>query len=179
MVLTVDESGLIPGIRLIASPNCDERPPGCAIELVVIHNISLPPGEFGGPGIVELFTGKLNPDAHPYYRELAELRVSAHFVIRRSGEIIQFVACGSRAWHAGVSSWRGKSHCNDFSLGVELEGADEIPFEDRQYTQLAALTRALQAQYPITAIAGHSDVAPGRKTDPGPCFDWVRYRSMI
>lgn len=100
-------------------------------------------------------------------------------MIRRSGEIIQFVACGSRAWHAGVSSWRGKSHCNDFSLGVELEGADEIPFEDRQYTQLAALTRALQAQYPITAIAGHSDVAPGRKTDPGPCFDWVRYRSMI
>jgi len=179
MPLTVDESGLVAGVRYIASPNCDERPRGCAIELLVIHNISLPPGEFGGPGILELFTGKLNPDAHPYYRELTELRVSSHFVIRRSGKIIQFVACGRRAWHAGVSSWRGKTRCNDFSLGVELEGTDDSLFEDRQYERLAALTRALQAKYPIADIVGHSDIAPGRKTDPGPHFDWLRYRSMI
>ena len=179
MPMTVDESGLIEGVRYIASPNCDERPAGCAIELLVIHSISLPPGEFGGPGIVELFTGKLNPDAHPYYRELTELRVSSHFVIRRSGEIIQFVPCRGRSWHAGVSSWRGKPRCNDFSLGIELEGTDDSLFEDPQYERLVALTRALQAKYPIADIVGHSDIAPGRKTDPGPSFNWPRYRSMI
>ena len=179
MPLTVDESGSIAGISHIPSPNCDERPVGCAIELLVIHNISLPPGEFGGPGIVDLFTGRLNPDVHPYYREIAELRVSTHFLIRRDGGIVQFVSCGKRAWHAGDSCWRGCSRCNDFSLGIELEGTDDQPFEDAQYKRLAELTRALQAKYPIIDIVGHSDIVPGRKTDPGPCFDWARYRELL
>ena len=159
--------------------NSDERPAGTAIELLVIHNISLPPGEFGGPGIIDLFTGKLDPDAHPYYREIAELQVSAHFLLRRTGEIIQFVACDKRAWHAGESSWRGRSRCNDFSLGIELEGADDRPFEAVQYERLAAIMRVLQAKYPIAEVVGHCDIAPGRKTDPGPCFDWVRYRKLL
>lgn len=177
MIATDD--GLLRGIRYIASPNCDARPVGSAIELLVIHNISLPPGEFGGPGIIDLFTSKLDLDAHPYYREIAGLKVSSHFLIRRDGEIIQFVACDQRAWHAGESSWRGRERCNDFSIGIELEGTDDVPFEDVQYERLAELTRALNANYQITDIVGHSDIAPGRKTDPGPCFDWVRYRSLI
>lgn len=179
MPLTVDESGLIADTRYILSPNCDERPAGGLIELLVIHNISLPPGEFGGPGIAELFTNRLNPDAHPYYRELAGLMVSAHFLIRRSGELIQFVPCGKRAWHAGESSWRGRSRCNDFSLGIELEGTDDRPFADAQYQRLAELTLALRAKYPGTGIVGHSEIAPGRKTDPGPCFDWARYQELL
>ncbi len=166
-------------MRYIASPNCDQRPSGSAIELLVIHNISLPPGEFGGPGIIELFTNRLDPGAHPYYRDVAALQVAAHFLIRRDGDVIQFVPCGKRAWHAGESSWRGRSRCNDFSLGIELEGANDVPFEDAQYARLAALTRALQAQYPIVDIVGHSDIAAGRKTDPGPCFDWGRYRDLL
>jgi len=149
------------------------------VELLVIHNISLPPGEFGGPGIIDLFTNRLDPASHPYYRELAALEVSSHFLIRRDGELIQFVPCGKRAWHAGASSWRGRSRCNDFSIGIELEGTDAQPFEDAQYERLAALTRALTAKYPIAATVGHSDVAPGRKTDPGPCFDWPRYRELL
>ena len=177
MIATDD--GLLRGIRYIASPNCDARPVGSAIELLVIHNISLPPGEFGGPGIIDLFTSKLDRDAHSYYREIAGLKVSSHFLIRRDGEIIQFVACDQRAWHAGESSWRGRERCNDFSIGIELEGTDDVPFEDVQYERLAELTRALNANYQITGIVGHSDIAPGRKTDPGPCFDWVRYRSLI
>ena len=177
MIATDD--GLLRGIRYIASPNCDARPVGSAIELLVIHNISLPPGEFGGPGIIDLFTSKLDRDAHSYYREIAGLKVSSHFLIRRDGEIIQFVACDQRAWHAGESSWRGRERCNDFSIGIELEGTDDVPFEDVQYERLAELTRALNANYQITDIVGHSDIAPGRKTDPGPCFDWVRYRSLI
>ena len=177
--MRIDSCGLFEGVHFIASPNCDERPAGSAIELLVIHNISLPPGEFGGPGIVELFTNCLDPDAHPYYREIAGRKVSAHFLIRRDGELIQFVPCGRRAWHAGESSWRGRSHCNDFSVGIELEGTDDMPFEDAQYARLAALARSLAARYPGIESVGHSDIAPGRKTDPGPRFDWARYRAMI
>ena len=177
--MTMDESGWIAGIRQLPSPNCDARPAGSAIELLVIHNISLPPGEFGGPGIVELFTNRLDPGAHPYYREIAGRRVSAHFLIRRDGELLQFVPCGLRAWHAGESNWRGRSRCNDFSIGIELEGTDDVPFEDAQYRRLAGLARALATAYPGIPSVGHSDIAPGRKTDPGPCFDWARYRSLI
>lgn len=158
-----------------ASPNFDERPSGARIELLVIHAISLPPGEFGGRGIEELFLNRLDPADHPYYAGIAHLRVSAHFVVRRDGTPVQFVSCASRAWHAGVSCWNGRPRCNDFSIGIELEGTDDEPFESAQYETLAILTRALQAAYPIAAIVGHRDIAPGRKTDPGPFFDWPRY----
>lgn len=171
-------TGWVSGVRKIASPNCDARSPGTAIELLVIHNISLPPGEFDGPAIVQLFTNTLDTGSHPYYAQLDGLRVSAHFLIRRDGTIIQFVPCSKRAWHAGVSSWQGRSACNDFSLGVELEGSDQTPFNDQQYTALIRLTRLLQRAYPLRAIVGHTDIAPGRKTDPGPCFDWPRYLAM-
>jgi len=147
--------------------------------LIVIHNISLPPGRFGGSGIVDLFLNHLDPAAHPYYAGIAQLRVSAHFLIRRDGELIQFVACAQRAWHAGVSCWRGRERCNDFSLGIELEGSDEKPFEDAQYARLAALVRVLRGRYPIADIAGHSDIAPDRKTDPGPYFDWQRFHRLL
>jgi N-acetyl-anhydromuramoyl-L-alanine amidase len=174
-------SGLLSAAAYVASPNCDDRPGGANIELLVIHNISLPPGEFGGPGIVDLFTNHLDPRAHPYYREIQGLKVSSHFLIRRDGELIQFVPCVRRAWHAGQSAWRGRSRCNDFSVGVELEGADDQPFADPQYAVLADLTRALQRAYPIQDCVGHSDIAfpQGRKTDPGPYFDWARFRSSI
>lgn len=173
------EEGRVEGVPYFASPHCDDRPAGTAIELLVIHAISLPPGEFGGPGIVELFTRRLDPAAHPYYATIATLQVSAHFLIRRDGELMQFVPCAKRAWHAGASEWCGRSRCNDFSIGIELEGSDDVPFEAAQYEVLARLTRALQARYPITGIAGHSEIAPGRKTDPGPRFDWARYRALI
>jgi AmpD protein len=177
--LRLDTAGLLKGARLIPSPNCDERPAGCAVELVIIHHISLPPGKFGGPGILEFFTNRLNPATHPYYATIAGMKVSAHFVVRRDGELIQFVPCGRRAWHAGESSWKGRNRCNDFSIGIELEGTDQAPFTDAQYGRLAALTGALQARYPIRDIVGHSDVAPGRKGDPGPRFDWARYRALV
>lgn len=167
------------GTRFIPSPNFDERPAGCDISLLVIHNISLPPDKFGGNGVIELFTNSLDLEAHPYYSQLRGLKVSAHFFIRRSGEIIQFVPCEKRAWHAGESCWEGRARCNDYSLGIELEGTDTVPFTDAQYAALVPLTRALQKTYPISSIAGHSDVAPGRKTDPGPCFDWARYRAAL
>jgi N-acetyl-anhydromuramoyl-L-alanine amidase len=172
-------AGLIKEARLIASPNCDDRPPGCAVDLLVIHHISLPPGEFGGAGIVQLFTNAIDPAAHPYFETIAGTRVSAHFLIRRDGQLLQFVPCAKRAWHAGESSWKGRSRCNDFSIGIELEGTGDVPFTPPQYRRLAALTRALQARYPIRDIVGHSDIAPGRKTDPGPHFDWARYRRML
>ena len=161
------------------SPNCDERPPGTAIDLLILHAISLPPGAFGGPGIDELFLNRLDPSAHPYYAGIAQLRVSAHFVIRRDGRCTQFVPCVKRAWHAGESSWRGRERCNDFSIGVELEGTEDVPFENAQYLALARVTQALLRAYPIADIAGHAEVAPGRKTDPGPHFDWPRYRRLI
>lgn len=172
--LHVEAGGVIPEAGQIASPNCDERPDGCAIDLIVIHNISLPPGAFGGDGVIELFTNRLNPEDHPYYREIHHLKVSAHFFIRRNGELIQFVPCDKRAWHAGVSQWQGRERCNDFSIGIELEGDDETPFEEAQYATLNALLTALREVYPVAAVMGHSDIAPGRKTDPGPCFDWGR-----
>ena len=155
------------------SPNHDARPDGVEPELLVIHNISLPPGEFGGRAIDALFTNTLDHEAHAYYEGLRALRVSSHFLIRRDGALVQFVACGQRAWHAGVSSFGGRERCNDFSIGIELEGDDSHPFEPAQYTTLSALADALTTRYPITAIAGHSEIAPGRKTDPGPCFDWT------
>jgi len=172
-------SGLVEGVRYLLSPNWDERPPGTRIELIVVHAISLPPGEFGGHAIDQLFMNTLNTAAHPYYATLVGLRVSAHFVIRRTGELTQFVPCVRRAWHAGLSQWRGRVACNDFSVGIELEGCDDQPFEAVQYSLLAELTKALEAAYPIADIVGHSDIAPGRKTDPGPHFDWALYRGLI
>lgn len=133
---------------------------------------------FGGPGIIELFTNRIDPASHPYYAQIASLRVSSHFLIRRDGALLQFVPCAKRAWHAGESSWRGRERCNDFSVGVELEGTDDLPYEGGQYVTLARLTRALARRYGIETAVGHSDVAPGRKTDPGPAFDWMRYRRM-
>ena len=177
--MMVDAAGRVDCARYLASPNCDERPPGEAITLLVIHNISLPPGEFGGDGVARLFTNELDHAAHPYYRTLASVRVSAHFLIRRSGELLQFVPCAKRAWHAGESAWCGRSRCNDFSIGIELEGADDVTYAEPQYRVLAQLTRALQSAYPIADIAGHCDIARARKTDPGPSFDWPRYRSSI
>ena len=177
--ISIDGKGCLDNIRFIPSPNCDDRPIGCAINLLVIHNISLPPDEFGGDGVIELFTNQLDPKAHPYYDTLHNLKVSAHFFIRRDGEVIQFVPCEKRAWHAGESCWQGKPRCNDFSIGVELEGSDTTPFADIQYATLVVVTQALQKTYPITHIAGHSDIAAGRKTDPGPCFDWERYRVAL
>lgn len=159
--------------RRIPSPNFDERPDGEVPSLVVVHAISLPPDQFGGPGVEQLFTNTLDPDEHPYYATICHLRVSAHFFIRRDGELIQFVSVDARAWHAGVSSWDGRERCNDFSIGIELEGCDSLPFTPEQYRRLAGLLEILQANYPIRAVVGHADIAPGRKTDPGPCFDWA------
>lgn len=173
--MKIGANGWVSGLRRMASSNCDARLPGTVIDMLVIHNISLPPDEFGGQAIAQLFTNALDTEAHPYYAQLKGLQVSAHFLIRRTGEIIQFVPCGKRAWHAGASLWQGRSACNDFSLGVELEGSDDVPFTDRQYAALIRLTRRLKRTYPIRHIVGHSDIAPGRKTDPGSYFDWPRY----
>lgn len=172
--MKLDAAGWLDSARRLPSPNHDARPEGMAVELVVVHNISLPPGEFGGSGVEQLFTNRLDPAAHPYYAGIAHLRVSAHFFIRRDGELIQFVSCIQRAWHAGASHWRGRERCNDFSLGIELEGTDDQAFTDAQYETLNRLLAVLKAAYPIAAVTGHSDIAPGRKTDPGSCFDWDR-----
>lgn len=177
--MIVDADGRVDAARYIASPNCDERPPGEAITLLVIHSISLPPGEFGGDAILRLFTNDLDCAAHPYYRSLAGVKVSAHFLIRRAGELLQFVPCARRAWHAGVSVWRGRGGCNDYSIGIELEGTDDMPFAEPQYRVLAELARALRASHPIADVVGHCDIAPSRKTDPGPTFDWARFRNSI
>jgi AmpD protein len=171
--------GLLARARQVASPNHDERPPGVRVALLVIHGISLPPGRFGGRAVEQLFLNELDCSAHPAYAALRGLRVSAHFMIRRRGELVQFVACDRRAWHAGESCWAGRSRCNDFSVGVELEGTDERPYTAAQYRRLASLTRALRERYPIADIVGHSDIAPGRKTDPGAAFDWQRYRAQL
>lgn len=174
--LHINGDGWVEGVRHVASPNYDARPDNADIYLLVIHNISLPPGVFGGAAIEQLFTNQLDPHAHPYFATVAHLRVSAHFLIRRQGEIVQFVSCAQRAWHAGESSFEGRPRCNDFSLGVELEGSDFVAFEDAQYRALARLTRALRAHYPLRAVRGHEHIAPGRKTDPGPFFDWTRFQ---
>lgn len=176
------ESGLLDAARWCPSPNRDARPPGEALELVVVHGISLPPGEFGGEAIERLFTNTLDPDGHPFFAEIAGLRVSAHVLVRRDGEVIQFVPFHERAWHAGASAWRGRERCNDFSVGVELEGTDEAPYEAVQYERLAAIVGALASAYPRIdrdCLAGHADIAPGRKTDPGPAFDWRHLATLL
>lgn len=174
-----DDRGTLPTANFIASPNFDERPPGERVSLLVVHSISLPPGRFSGEAVAELFGNRLDPAAHPYFAGLAGLKVSAHFFIRRRGELIQFVPVSKRAWHAGASIWKGRERCNDFSVGIELEGCDDRVFTVPQYRQLARLTRALTAAYPIRDIVGHCDIAPGRKTDPGPNFDWAHYRASL
>ena len=177
--LAIDERGYANLAQQVRSPNRDARPAGAAIDLIVVHGISLPPGEFGGDGIVHLFTNRLDAGQHPYYATIAELRVSAHFLVRRDGGLVQFVGCLDRAWHAGASAWKGRERCNDFSIGIELEGTDAIPYSPAQYTMLARLIRALRRRWPIPDIVGHSDVAPGRKTDPGPAFDWARLHRLL
>lgn len=174
----IGADGWLGNVRRIASPNCDDRPDTVQVSLIVIHAISLPPAQFGGDAIACLFCNRLDAAGHPYFKEISSLRVSAHFLIRRDGEVIQFVSCRQRAWHAGLSSWQGRERCNDFSLGIELEGCDEIPFDDAQYAVLVELVRVLRAHHPIDAVVGHSDISPGRKTDPGPCFDWRRLASI-
>jgi N-acetyl-anhydromuramoyl-L-alanine amidase len=177
--LSVDGRGFVNVATQTASPNRDARPPGIAISLIVVHGISLPPGQFEGDAIERLFTNRLDPQAHPYFATIADLRVSSHFLVRRGGALVQFVACEERAWHAGESTWRGRTRCNDFSIGIELEGSDELPYADVQYATLARLVRALFRRYPIEDVVGHSDIAPGRKTDPGTAFDWPRLRSLL
>lgn len=170
------------GARQVASPNFDARPSGSSIDLVVVHGISLPPGEFGGPWIERLFTNSLPSEVHPYFAEIAGLRVSSHLVIARDGDLTQYVSFNDRAWHAGRSSFQGRLECNDYSVGVELEGEDDVPYEAVQYEVLGEVIAALRAAYPLMSperIAGHSDVAPGRKTDPGPAFDWPRAQRCI
>jgi len=175
----LDREGVLEGALQIPSPNRDERPEGAEITLLVVHNISLPPGRFGSDGIVRLFTNTLDFSANPYYETLRELKVSTHFLVRRDGELIQLVPCAMRAWHAGASSWRGRERCNDFSVGVELEGDDDQAYADVQYSRLTSLLLSLRGRYPIVDVVGHSDIAPGRKTDPGPSFDWRRFRESL
>ena len=175
-------NGLMRGAVQLASPNCDARPPGVEAELIVVHGISLPPGEFGGPWIDRLFTNTLPMDAHPYFAEIGPLRVSSHLVVRRNGAVTQYVKFTERAWHAGRSCFDGREACNDFSIGIELEGTDTLAYEAVQYRQLARVVAALCAAYPRLAtdrIVGHSDIAPDRKTDPGPAFDWPHARALI
>lgn len=170
------------GALQVPSPNCSARPDPADISLLVIHNISLPPGQFGGPHIDELFCNRLDPAAHPYFAGICQLQVSAHLLIRRDGSVVQYVPFDRKAWHAGKSSFGGREECNEFSIGIELEGTDDLPFTRAQYGTLTGVTTALLASYPrldATRITGHSDIAPGRKTDPGPCFDWPAYRAAL
>ena len=173
--IILDTNGLVQQATQLSSPNFDARPAN-EISLIVIHNISLPPNQYGGSGIIELFTNCLNPNEHPYYAEIYTRKVSSHFLIRRDGALIQFVSTLQRAWHAGASQWQGRERCNDFSVGIELEGDDFSAFEAAQYLTLNALIETLQKTYPIQYIVGHSDIAPGRKTDPGPYFDWQQIK---
>ena len=178
----VDADGWLTAARRAPSPHADLRPAGTPVCLIVIHGISLPPGEFGGPWIEDFFCGRLDVAAHRYFRQIAELRVAPHLFIRRDGSLMQFVACAHRAWHAGVSEWRGRRDCNDFSVGIELEGTDALPYTQAQYERLVPVILALRARYPDiddSAIVGHSDIAPGRKTDPGPLFDWGRLATRL
>jgi AmpD protein len=175
-------TGMLEGVRQVFSPHCDARPAGVTADLIVIHGISLPPGEFGGPWVERLFTGNLPRDVHPYFAQIHGMRVSSHLLVRRDGELVQFVPFHLRAWHAGVSEYAGRSACNDFSIGIELEGEDQTPYEPAQYVAAATAIRALLAAYPSLSpqrIAGHSDIAPGRKTDPGPAFDWNALRQQM
>ncbi|MGI9308259.1 MAG: 1,6-anhydro-N-acetylmuramyl-L-alanine amidase AmpD [Gammaproteobacteria bacterium] len=176
------QTGRIAEARQVPSPNCDERPANCVPDLIVIHGISLPPGEFGGPWIDALFCNELDPDAHPYFEEIADHTVSSHLLIRRDGELIQYVSLNARAWHAGESCHEGRERCNDFSIGIELEGTDELPYTAEQYTCLGAVVRSIRGAYPKlreVPLVGHSDIAPGRKTDPGPAFDWENLTALL
>jgi AmpD protein len=180
-LFTLDMQGwlaLSADVTLRPSPNFNERPSDTAVSLLVFHNITLPPGQFGTPYITDLFLNQLDISADPWFVNVDGLKVSAHFVINRLGHITQFVSCDDRAWHAGASSFEGREQCNDFSIGIELEGTDDVPFEAVQYERLAALTDCLRGRYPLTAATGHSDIAPGRKTDPGPCFDWSHFSAL-
>jgi N-acetyl-anhydromuramoyl-L-alanine amidase len=176
-LFAIDVEGWAADVVRMPSPNFDQRAEGVAASLLVIHNISLPPGQFGGPFIADLFLNQLDYNADPYFEQLRPLRVSAHFLVRRDGTVIQFVSTNYRAWHAGASSFGGQERCNDFSIGIELEGTDFDPFDDRQYDSLASLTVALQTAHPLKDIIGHEHIAPGRKTDPGPFFDWKKYKA--
>ena len=175
--MAFDRAGWLAGVRSEPSANFDARPP-LPVELLVIHNISLPPGEFGSGDVFALFGNRLDPQRHPFYRELEGLRVSAHFVVERSGRVTQCVSIFDRAWHAGASRWRDRERCNDFSVGIELAGTDDQPFTDAQYAALEQLAAQLVVALPLRAAVGHSDIAPGRKTDPGPCFQWERLRTI-
>ena len=174
--IQINSDGICSEAKFIASPNIDARPNAEDISLIVIHNI-LPPKQYGGNGVIDLFSNQLNPDEHPYYAEIAPLKVSSHFFIRRDGELIQFASCNDRAWHAGASNWQGRERCNDFSIGIELEGSDFEAFEPMQYETLESLITSIKTRYPIEAITGHSDISPGRKTDPGPYFNWSRIKT--
>lgn len=176
------KTGLIEGVKYVPSPNFDQRPFGTEVNLLVIHNISLPPGEFGGPYIEAFFSNTLDVNAHPYFQEIAALKVSCHCFIRRTGEVIQFVPFQERAWHAGESSFSGREKCNDYSIGIELEGTDDVPYTPTQYQTLINMTHALQRLYPAITedrIVGHSEIAPLRKTDPGPAFDWPAFHTLL
>lgn len=173
---------LLQEARQVPSPNFNERPCGCEPELIVVHCISLPPGQFGGPYIEQFFQNQLKPNQHPYFEEIASMEVSSHLLIRRDGEVVQFVAFNQRAWHAGKSCYQGKENCNDFSIGIELEGTDDGPYEEKQYAQLKRVIESLCKAYPSikpNAVTGHSDIAPGRKKDPGPHFNWGKLWEML
>ena len=182
MTTAIDSQGWLRDAVQVPSPNYNHRPENTQVDLLVIHNISLPPGEFGGGHVEQFFCNQLNADEHPYFATIANLQVSSHLLIDRLGQVTQFVPFDARAWHAGASQFNGRDNCNDFSIGIELEGTDQLPYSDSQYQRLAEITRQLMAHFPaITAerIVGHSDIAPGRKTDPGPAFDWARYKSAL
>ena len=171
--------GWLTTARHCPSPNVGPRPPGTAVDLIVLHSISLPPGVYGGPEVEQLFTNRLDWDAHPYFAQIRGAEVSAHFFIRRDGELVQFVDADARAWHAGASTWRGRANCNDHSVGIELEGLEGERFDEAQYHSLSRLCQQLAARYPISAIAGHEHIAPGRKFDPGPGFDWATLHHQL
>ena len=181
--MKIDKStGILAEAELLLSPNSDDRPSNLSMKLLVIHNISLPPGEFGGPYINQFFLNELNSEEHPFFDEIKEMKVSSHLLIRRTGDIIQFVPFHKRAWHAGVSQYQGEKCCNDFSIGIEMEGTDDMNYEDIQYESLAEITKTLIAVYPdmnTDNITGHCHIAPERKTDPGDAFDWKKYKNML
>ncbi|MEK8090479.1 1,6-anhydro-N-acetylmuramyl-L-alanine amidase AmpD [Thermithiobacillus plumbiphilus] len=182
MSAMIDTAGWYSAARILPSPNFNARPPGVVVDLIVLHAISLPPGQFGGGHIERFFQNRLEIPAHPYFAEIQHLQVSAHFLIDRAGCVTQFVSTEDRAWHAGVSCWSARENCNDFSVGIELEGSESVPFSDAQYVQCARLCRQLQRRYPQIGedrIVGHQDVAPGRKWDPGPQFRWDGFRSLL
>lgn len=175
------QTHLLNPVKFLPSSHCNERPPGTLIDTIVIHGISLPPNQFGTGAVERFFCGELDFNLDPYYSTIANLKVSAHLFIKRDGEVIQFVPFNKRAWHAGQSNFQGRKNCNDFSIGIELEGTDTIPYEKTQYTQLAQITQLLMSVYPIKSnqIIGHADIAPGRKTDPGPAFDWPLFKHFL